>query len=39
LNVACLEDGALEDAGRSLVRYEDGRNDRWDWPPAETRHL
>ena len=22
-----------------VVRFEDGRNDRWDSVPAETRHL
>ena len=21
------------------IRYEDGRNNRWESPPAETRHL
>lgn len=39
VNVACLEDGAAEEASKAPIRYEDGRNDRWNASPAEILHL
>jgi hypothetical protein len=39
VNVACLD--GVDDAtlARAPIAYEDGRNDVWNGPPAETRHL
>lgn len=39
VNVACLDDAAADELSRAPGRYEDGRNDRWESPPAETGHL
>jgi hypothetical protein len=39
VNVACLDDVTDEQLARAPVQYEDGRNDRWESPPIETRHL
>ena len=38
VNVACLDADASELAN-APVRVSDGRNDNWESPPAETRHL
>jgi hypothetical protein len=39
INIACIDD--LSDAEREAlpVKFEDGRNNRWEAAPAETRYL
>jgi hypothetical protein len=39
VNIACLD--GVDDAtlARAPIAYEDGRNDAWNRPPAETQHL
>jgi hypothetical protein len=39
VTVMSLDDLPLEDILAAPVRYLDGRNDEWEVPPAETRHL
>jgi len=39
VNLACREDATDAELAAAPVRYEDGRNNDWDSPPAETRHL
>ncbi len=39
VNVACLDNATSEELVKAQIRYEDGRNNNWDSPPAETRHL
>ena len=39
INVACLDNATDEELAEAPVRYEDGRNNNWESPPAETRHL
>ena len=39
VEVACLDDATEKDLAEGPVVYEDGRNDRWDLAPAETRYL
>jgi hypothetical protein len=39
INLACLDDVSPAELVEAPMRYEDGRNDRWESPPAETRHL
>jgi hypothetical protein len=37
--VACLDDVLPEELIAAPVWYLDGRNDEWNVPPSETRHL
>lgn len=39
VNLACLDDVDPKELADALVRYADGRNNNWQSPPAETRHL
>jgi hypothetical protein len=39
INVACLDDATDEALASAKVRYENGREDRYESAPAETRHL
>jgi hypothetical protein len=38
VNVACLDDVTPEEFAKAPVKYEDGRNNNWGSPPAETRY-
>jgi hypothetical protein len=39
VNVACLDNATTEELVQAPIIYEDGRNNKWESPPAETRHL
>ena len=39
VNVACLDNATAEELAEAPVVYEDGRNNNWESPPAETRYL
>jgi hypothetical protein len=39
INVACPDGIADADLAGAPLAFFDGRHDRWDRPPAETRHL
>jgi hypothetical protein len=39
VNLGCLDNATAEELARAPVEYQDGRNNRWEAPPAETRHL
>jgi hypothetical protein len=39
VNLACLDDLDAAELAASPVHYSDGRNNNWQSPPAETRHL
>lgn len=39
VNVNCLDDAEPAELVKAPVTYVDGRNDNWQAPPAETRHL
>ncbi|GGC64679.1 GFA family protein [Undibacterium terreum] len=39
VNISCLDDAPIEELVNAPVTYLDGRNDNWDSPPLEVRHL
>ena len=39
VNVACLDNVDPSELASIPVRYADGRNNKWEAVPAETRHL
>ena len=39
VNIACLDDVDAKLLAEAPVRFSDGRNNNWQSPPAETRHL
>jgi hypothetical protein len=39
VNIACLDDLSQAELAALPVMYEDGRHDRWERAPEETRHL
>ena len=39
VNVACLDDVTDRELAEAPVAFEDGRNNRWESEPAETRYL
>jgi hypothetical protein len=39
VNVACLDNADASELAGAPVRFSDGRNNNWQSPPAETRHL
>lgn len=39
VNIACLDDASDEELANAPIQYEDGRDNRWESAPAETRHI
>jgi hypothetical protein len=39
INLSCLDDATDAELAAAPVVYVNGRDDLWDAPPAETRHL
>ena len=39
VNIACLDNVSDGEFAAIPVHYSDGRNNNWESPPAETRHL
>jgi hypothetical protein len=39
VNVTCLDDVSEAELANAPITYLDGKNDNWETPPSETRHL
>jgi hypothetical protein len=39
VNLTCLDDVTADELANAPITYLDGKNDNWDTPPAEVRHL
>ena len=39
VNIACLDNVTDEELAKAPIQYEDGRSNRWESPPTETRFL
>lgn len=39
VNLSCLDNVTAEELITAPITYLDGKNDNWDAPPAEVRHL
>jgi len=39
VNLACLDDATDEELSEAPVVFQNGREDDWEHPPAETRYL
>jgi hypothetical protein len=39
VNIGCLDDATSRELAEAPVRFEDGRNDKWESTPDEIRHL
>ena len=39
VNLACLDDASPGELAEAPVRYEDGKNNKWESRPEEVRHL
>jgi hypothetical protein len=39
VQLGCLDDVDLNELANAPIQYFDGRNNNWQAPPAETRHL
>ncbi|HEY0063066.1 MAG TPA: GFA family protein [Telluria sp.] len=39
INLCCLDDASDAELAATPITYLNGRDDVWDAPPAETRHL
>ena len=39
VNIACLDELSQAEMAALPIKYEDGRYDRWESAPADTRHL
>lgn len=39
VNLSCLDDITAEELANAPITYLDGKNDNWETPPAQVRHL